>query len=94
MVLRPKTRKLYQIHLDNRHARFVNKTYGPFLELAQKLYPQLSSKKSPLKKLTDCEPIAKLQDLYYLLINGIVYLEEGESDSDNPYLLLNLRCGP
>lgn len=75
----------YQIPLNTpSYKSYVDETYEAFLMLARSLFPSS-------QRLTDCEDLAKLQDLYFLLKQGIVKVTEEKSQDGAASLFLEIH---
>jgi hypothetical protein len=73
----------FRIFLDNRYRDYVDETYETFLALARAFSPSAL-------QLTDDETVSQLQDLYFLLKEGILKVTESDSPDGSYSLLLEI----
>jgi len=77
----------YRIPLGEDYRAYVDATYEPFLALARHIYPS-----SDL--LTDHEDIAQLQNLYFLLQDGVLRITEEKLENGASSLFLEINTQP
>lgn len=77
----------YRIPLDDGFKKYVDSTYEPFLALARGLYPSS-------QLLTDHEDIVQLQNLHFLLRQGVLRITEEKSQEGAPSLFLEIVVHP
>lgn len=73
----------YKISLNESFRDYVDETYESFLLLARSLAPAT-------QQLTDHETVSQLQDLYFLLKEGVVRITEKTVDNGSYSLLLEI----
>lgn len=73
----------YQVSLDESFRDYVDETYETFLALARSLSPST-------QQLTDDETVSRLQDLYFLLKEGVIRVSEKTTGNGSYSLLLEI----
>lgn len=73
----------YQVSLDESFRDYVDETYETFLALARSLSPST-------QQLTDDETVSRLQDLYFLLKEGVIRVSEKTAGNGSYSLLLEI----
>ena len=83
MVEKARVRIGCRIAIDEEFQQYVNSTYDAFLDLARCLSPQCTL-------LTDSKTVSQLQDLYFLIREGILKVSEEKSDDGGEVLFLEI----
>ncbi|MBL7685862.1 MAG: hypothetical protein JNK65_07520 [Deltaproteobacteria bacterium] len=83
-MIRCKIKTVYQISVDTSYRDYVEESYEAFHQLAQHIYCN-----RPF--LTDSEDISQIQDLYYLIQQGILRIHEEQSHDGSKHLVLEVN---